>query len=304
MWHIATFYRFADFPSYANFSHVWHRQARNRQIKGTLLLAAEGVNGTMAVPNDREPLIEFLSAIVGSVPGLENMGLKWSTAQKEPFRRLKVRLKKEIVTLGIPGTSPHKSGGTYASVDQWNALLSDPQTVVIDTRNDYEVALGSFKGALNPKIASFRDFPTYVEKNLSDKKDRPIAMFCTGGIRCEKASAYMRDQGFDQVYQLEGGILNYLATADRSQTKWQGDCFVFDNRVAVTHDLKPSGHFMCNACRQPLSQADKNDKRFVAGESCPACYGTKSEKALASSRERYRQMILAAKRGEPHFRQD
>ena len=304
MYHIAAFYRFADFGDYQDFKERWYGEARKRRIKGTILLAEEGVNGTMAVPDGPAPLAEFLTAVVGSRPGLDGIEAKWSTAEEEPFRKLKVRLKKEIVTLGVPGTNPYQSGGQRADVATWNALLDNPDTLIIDTRNDYEVALGTFEGAINPKTASFRDFPAYVQENLADKKDRPVAMFCTGGIRCEKASAYMRDQGFDQVYQLEGGILNYLAHVDRAETKWQGDCFVFDDRVAVTHDLEPSGHSMCSACRQPITDADKADARFVAGESCPACYGTKSEEALASSRERYRQMILAAERGEQHLKRD
>ena len=182
--------------------------------------------------------------------------------------------------------------------------MSDPRTILIDTRNDYEVALGTFKGAVNPKIASFRDFPAYVESTLGKDKDRPIAMFCTGGIRCEKASAYMRDQGFDEVYQLDGGILKYIEETQEDESKWQGDCFVFDDRVAVTHALQPSGHSLCPACRHPLSDDDKAHPHYIAGESCPACHGTKSEAAKASSRERYRQMMLAKKRGTQHLKRD
>lgn len=304
MWHIAAFYRFADFGDYRDFRDRWYGEARKRRIKGTILLAEEGVNGTMAVPDDPAPLAEFLDAVVGSRAGLEGIERKWSVAAEEPFRKLKVRLKKEIVTLGVPGTNPHQNCGHHADVAQWNALLDNPETLIIDTRNDYEVALGTFEGAINPKTASFRDFPAYVEEQLGDQKHRPVAMFCTGGIRCEKASAYMRQAGFDQVYQLEGGILNYLENVDRAESKWQGDCFVFDDRVAVTQDLQPSGHSMCSACRQPITEADKADERFLAGESCPTCFGTKSEEALASSRERYRQMILAAERGQQHLKRD
>ena len=304
MYHIAAFYRFADFDDFARHKEPWEGQARKRGLKGTILLAHEGVNGTLAVRDDPAPLADFLHEVVGHQPGLKQIEARWSTAEKRPFRKLKVRLKKEIVTLGVPGTNPHQSGGHRADIDTWNALLSNPETLIIDTRNDYEVALGTFEGALNPKTASFRDFPAFVEANLADQKQRPVAMFCTGGIRCEKASAYMRDQGFAQVYQLNGGILKYLAEVERTQSRWRGNCFVFDDRVAVTHDLQPSGHFMCSACRQPMTEADRQDARFVPGESCPACYGTKSARALASSRERYRQMILAADRGEPHFKHE
>lgn len=304
MYHVAAFYRFAKFLDYREFKESWYREAKCRGIKGTILLAEEGINGTMAVPNNQDTLSDFLDNVVGLYPGLEKVERKWSQAQNEPFRKLKVRLKKEIVTLGVPGTSPSLSGGKHVGVSRWNELLSDPNTLVIDTRNDYEVALGTFKGAINPRTASFRDFPEYVKAQLHNQRGRPVAMFCTGGIRCEKASAYMRDQGFNEVYQLDGGILNYLATVDKKHSQWEGDCFVFDDRVAVTHNLEPSGHSMCSACRQPISNEDKSDKRYVAGESCPACFGTKSEEALQSSRERYKQIILAAQRGEQHLRRD
>ena len=304
MWHIAAFYQFTDFWDYRNFRNRWYGEARKRRIRGTILLAEEGVNGTLAVPEDPAPLAAFLDEIVGARTGLERLECKWSLAKQEPFRKLKVRLKKELVTLGVPDTDPRQNGGHPADVAQWNALLDNPETLIIDTRNAYEVALGTFQGALNPKTARFRDFPAYVEAELADQKHRTVALFCTGGIRCEKASAYMRKSGFDQVHQLKGGILNYLENVDPAQSKWQGNCFVFDDRVAVTHEIQPSGHSLCSACRQPIAQADKADDRFVPGESCPACYGTRSEATLASSRERYRQIILAAKRGQQHLKRD
>ncbi len=302
MFHVAAFYRFADVPASGALRDRWYGEARKRRIKGTLLLANEGVNGTLAVPLSPEPLAEFLDQVVGAVPSLRKIKRKWAQTDKDPFRKLKVRLKAEIVTLGVSGTDPHKSGGKAVGVDRWNQLLADPDTLVLDTRNDYEVTLGSFDGAVNPKTASFRDFPAYVQTHLLGQKNRPIAMFCTGGIRCEKASAYLRDQGFELVYQLDGGILSYLAQVDRRASKWHGDCFVFDDRVAVTSELVPSGHSLCQACRQPLGEAERQDPRTVAGESCPACYGNKSAAAIASSRERYRQTILAAARGESHLK--
>ncbi len=304
MFHVAAFYQFADVPASRALRDRWYGEARKRRIKGTLLLANEGINGTLAVPLSPEPLAQFLDQVVGAVPRLSKIERKWSQTDKDPFRKLKVRLKAEIVTLGVPGTDPRTSGGEAVGVDRWNQLLADPDTLVLDTRNAYEVALGSFDGAINPKTASFRDFPAYVQAHLQGQEDRPIAMFCTGGIRCEKASAYLRDQGFDRVYQLDGGILNYLAQVDQSASKWHGDCFVFDDRVAVTADLVPSGHSLCQACRQPMGEAERQDPRYVAGESCPACYGTRSAAALASSRERYRQTILAAERGESHLKRE
>lgn len=304
MWHIAAFYRFAEFANFADFRTRWYGEARKRRIKGTILLAAEGVNGTLAVPEAPDQLAGFLRDVVGRVPGFDRIEAKWSQAAIDPFRKLKVRLKQEIVTLGVPNTRPSVSGGERVGVARWNALLADPSTLVIDTRNDYEVALGSFEGALNPKTASFRDFPAYVGAELHHQKDRPIALFCTGGIRCEKASAYLRDQGFDQVYQLSGGVLAYLAEVEPDQSKWRGDCFVFDDRVALTADLEPSGHGLCSACRQPISAADRADDRYQPGVSCPHCYAIRSEAAKASSQERYRQMVLAAERGEQHLKRE
>ena len=304
MWHIAAVYKFADLPQFKDLRERIYGEARKRRIKGTLLLADEGINATLACPDSPAPLQEFFAKILSAIPGLEILTPKWSQAMDDPFRKLKIRLKKEIVTLGVPDIKPHISGGEHVDPRRWDRIISDPRTVVIDTRNDYEFALGTFKGALNPKTASFRDFPAYVSQELSNDKDRPIAMFCTGGIRCEKASAYMRNQGFREVYQLGGGILNYIEKTEATTSNWQGDCFVFDDRVAVTHALEPSGHSLCPACRQPLTEKDKRHVRYIAGESCPACYDTKSQAAKASSRERYKQMMLAAKRGVQHLKRE
>ena len=267
MWHIAAVYKFADFPQFKELRDRIYGEARKRKIKGTLLLAEEGMNGTLACPDSPAPLKDFFDSILGSIPGFEVLEPKWSEAETDPFRKLKIRLKKEIVTLGVPDAKPHVSGGQHVDPRKWDEIIADPRTILIDTRNDYEFELGTFKGAINPKTASFRDFPEYIESELADQKDRPVAMFCTGGIRCEKASAFMRNQGFDEVYQLDGGILNYIEKTKQDESNWEGDCFVFDDRVAVTHALEPSGHTLCPACRHPLSDADKADERFVAGES-------------------------------------
>jgi UPF0176 protein len=235
---VAALYQFFAFPDYKEKRETVRAFCNERNIRGTLLLASEGINGTLA--GSREALNELVFSLEnGTLLGqsLNNLELKWSSAQEMPFKRLKIRLKKEIVTLGRPEADPLKQVGTYVSPQDWNALIKDPDTVVIDTRNDFEVALGTFENAKDPKTKSFGEFPDYVERNLKDVKTKKIAMFCTGGIRCEKATAYMLEQGFEHVYHLKGGILHYLETIDESQSLWQGECFVFDERVALGHGL-------------------------------------------------------------------
>lgn len=208
-------------------------------------------------------------------------------------------MKKEIVTLGVAGVDPNKKVGTYVSPQEWNQLISDPDVVLIDTRNDYEVELGTFQGALDPHTRSFGEFPDYVARNLHNAKHRKVAMFCTGGIRCEKASSFMLEQGFDEVFHLKGGILKYLEEIPAEQSMWNGACFVFDHRVAVGHGLQPSGDEICFGCRMPLRPDDKQSELYEEGVTCPRCYGTHSAEALASARERQKQVVLAEKRGEP-----
>lgn len=298
----AALYKFVSLPNYANLqAHILFVCEVNR-IKGTILLASEGINGTIAgLPDDIYAVLNFLrtdALFEGKFADLEH---KESYADEHPFYRMKVKLKKEIVTLGVAGVSPTKQVGTYVQPQDWNALISDPDVILIDTRNDYEVDIGTFKGAIDPKTTTFREFPEYVAKNLDKTKHKKVAMFCTGGIRCEKASSYMMDQGFEEVFHLQGGILKYLETVPEEQSLWQGECFVFDQRVAVKHNLEVGEFDQCYACRHPLSPAEMQSEQYTPGISCPYCYNTISEEKRASLTERQKQVILAKKRGEAHI---
>jgi UPF0176 protein len=268
-----------------------------RNIKGTLLLAHEGINGTVSgTAEDIQSLLDWLNANERINP----ISYKLSFDETQPFHRTKVKLKKEIVTLGVDGIDPRESAGTYVKPQQWNDLISDPDVVVIDTRNDYEIEIGTFKHAIDPDTKSFRELPKYVEENLDPGKHKKVAMFCTGGIRCEKSTAFMKQQGFEEVYHLEGGILQYLEDVPKEESLWEGDCFVFDNRVAVNHDLEKSHYDQCYACRLPITEEDKQSELFEAGVSCPKCHGTHSDSQIARFREREKQVRLAEERDEDH----
>lgn len=266
-------------------------------IKGTLLLAKEGINGT--VSGTREG-INALLAYLNRDARINPISLKESLDEEQPFYRTKVKLKKEIVTLGIEGIDPRKTVGTYVKPQQWNDLISDPDVTVIDTRNDYEIEIGTFENAINPKTASFREFPEYVKQNLDPQKNKKVAMFCTGGIRCEKSTAYLKEQGFEEVYHLEGGILKYLEDMPQDNSLWKGDCFVFDNRVAVNHDLEKSHYQACYACRLPITEQDTLSDQYEPGVSCPRCYGSHSQEQIERFREREKQVNLAKARNEEH----
>ncbi len=268
-------------------------------IKGTILLAREGINGTIAGSDDAiRDLLDFLRAD----PRLNELEHKESRAEELPFYRMKVRLKKEIVTMGVEGVDPNDIVGTYVNPEDWNALISDPDVILIDTRNDYEVEIGTFEGAVNPDTETFREFPGWVADNESAiRAKKKVAMFCTGGIRCEKASSFMKNQGFDEVYHLKGGILKYLETVKEENSLWNGDCFVFDQRVAVGHGLAESDYDQCFACRYPITEADKSHELYVKGISCPRCHHKMSDEQRASFAERQKQIELAKKRGELHM---
>lgn len=267
-------------------------------VKGTLLLAQEGINGTIAGSRDG---IDAVLAHLRSDSRLANVDCKESFDESQPFYRTKVKLKKEIVTLGVEGIDPKRVVGTYIKPQDWNALISDPDVVLVDTRNDYEVEIGTFKGALDPKTKTFREFPQYVAANLDKTKHKKVAMFCTGGIRCEKSTAYLKEQGFDEVYHLEGGILKYLEQVPQEESLWQGECFVFDNRVTVDHQLQ-KGHFdQCHACRRPITEDDKRSRHYQAGVSCHHCYDEYSEEQKQRFAQREKQISLAKKRGEQHI---
>jgi UPF0176 protein len=269
-----------------------------RGIKGTLLIAREGINGTVA---GTAAAIDELIARLHQIHGMAGLEVKFSSAAAMPFHRMKVRLKKEIVTMGVESVDPTNSAGTYVDPRDWNALISDADTVVIDTRNDYEVALGSFRGAVDPNTTSFREFPDWVERNRPSLEGRKVAMYCTGGIRCEKATAHLRSLGISEVFHLKGGILKYLETVPQPESLWQGECFVFDERVSVTHGLSEGEAELCRACRRPLSVADRQSEHYREGISCDWCHDRRSDEDRARYAERHRQVELAEKRGVRHI---
>ncbi len=274
---------------------------QDNHVKGTLLLASEGINGTIA---GSRAGIEAVIAWLKKDPRLENLDSKESFDDEIPFYRAKVKLKKEIVTMGVEGIDPNRKVGTHIKPEDWNALISDPDVLLIDTRNRYEVEIGTFKNAVDPGTDSFREFPDYVEKALDPEKHKKVAMFCTGGIRCEKSTAYLKEQGFEEVYHLEGGILKYLEIVPEENSLWQGECFVFDNRVAVNHKLEKGGYDQCHACRLPITEEDMQSEMYEKGVSCPRCFDEKSSEQKAKFREREKQMELARKRGEAHLGSD
>ncbi|MER9403014.1 rhodanese-related sulfurtransferase [Mesorhizobium caraganae] len=269
-----------------------------RGIKGTLLLAQEGINGTVAgSETDIADLIDYLEAI----EGLADLEVKYSRAADMPFHRMKVRLKREIVTMGVEDLDPATSAGTYVAPADWNALISDPGTIVIDTRNAYEVSIGTFEGAIDPHTSSFREFPAWVEKHRDELDGRKVAMFCTGGIRCEKATAYVKSLGLRDVFHLKGGILRYLEEVPAEDSLWQGECFVFDERVSVSHGLAEGDAELCRACRHPLTPEDRLSSHYTTGVSCPHCYEARSDEDRARYAERQRQVELAQAQGREHI---
>jgi len=298
---VCALYKFVTLENYEAMRQPLLDAMLENHIKGTLLLAAEGINGTISGPREGiDNLLAYLNADVRINP----VSSKESLHDDAPFYRTKVKLKKEIVTLGVEGIDPLKTVGTYVKPQDWNALISDPDVTVIDTRNDYEIEIGTFKHAIDPKTQTFREFPEYVKEHLDPSKNKKVAMFCTGGIRCEKSTAYLKEQGFDEVYHLEGGILQYLEDVPKEESLWEGDCFVFDNRVAVNHDLEKSIYDQCYACRLPITAEDKLSEEFEAGVSCPKCAGTHSDDQIARFREREKQVALADARNESHVGSD
>jgi len=298
---IAALYRFAQLADCEQLRPPLQQLCQREGIKGTLLIAAEGVNGTIAgSPDGIARVLEHIR----SWPDCADLDVKYSNAEAMPFHRMKVRIKREIVTMGRPDVDPSANAGVYVSPQDWNALVDDPDTIVIDTRNDYEVAVGSFAGSINPKTATFRDFPEWFfrerENLLEGAKPPRVAMFCTGGIRCEKASAFLKNEGVEEVYHLKGGVLAYLEAVPEEASRWQGECFVFDQRVTVDHALAAGTHELCFACRRPVSVADKQSPLYEAGVSCAACHHERDEQQRAAYRERHHQEMLAARQGRAH----
>ncbi len=295
---VAALYRFVRLDNYQQLRQPLLNMMLKNHVRGTLLLASEGINGTVA---GSQKAIDSLIGWLRQDERLAELDCKFSYDDKMPFYRSRVKLKKEIVTMGVEGIDPNRVVGTYVKPADWNALISDPEVVVIDTRNDYETAIGSFENALIPNTRSFREFPDYAIKNLDQNRQNKVAMFCTGGIRCEKSTAYLKEQGFDEVYHLQGGILKYLEEVPQSESLWRGECFVFDNRVSVNHALEKGSYDQCHACRLPITDTDKKSEKYQAGVSCPACFDTKNESERARFREREKQMQLASQRGEHHI---
>lgn len=287
---VATFYKFVRLPDYAEKQQPLLSYCIDRHIKGTILLASEGINATIAGSRQN---IDSVLAFLRSDSRLADLEYKESDADLPPFERMKVKLKKEIVTLGLPEIDPSDRVGTYVSPQEWNDLISDPEVVVIDTRNDYEVKIGTFQGALNPQTESFRDFPDYVRQNLNPFKQKKVAMFCTGGIRCEKATSFLLSEGFERVYHLKDGILKYLEEVPAKESLWQGECFVFDERVAVKHGLELGNYDMCLSCGHPLAETDKTSPKYQTGVSCSHCFDLLTEDKRKRQEEKQRQLKLA-----------
>ncbi|QPC91038.1 rhodanese-related sulfurtransferase [Mesorhizobium sp. INR15] len=296
---VAALYRFARLDAFEELRQPLAAFCCGRGIKGTLLLAHEGINGTVAGNEaDIAALIDHLE----SMEGLAGLEVKYSSATEMPFHRMKVRLKREIVTMGIDDIDPANSAGTYVAAADWNALISKPDTIVIDTRNAYEVSIGTFKGAVDPATASFREFPAWVEAHRAELEGKKVAMFCTGGIRCEKATAYVKSLGIEDVFHLKGGILRYLEDVPAGQSLWQGECFVFDERVSVSHGLIEGDAELCRACRHPLTGDDLRSPKYTAGVSCPHCFDARTDEDRRRYAERQRQVELAQAQGRgPHI---
>jgi UPF0176 protein len=299
---VTALYKFVSLPDFAQMQPRLLELCKAQGVMGTLLLAKEGINGTIA---GSPGAIDAVLAWLKSDPRLADLEHKESFAAENPFYRMKVRLKREIVTMGVPDIDPRVTAGTYVEPKDWNALIADPQTVVIDTRNDYEVAIGTFQNAIDPKTTNFREFPAWFEQNKERFHNKPkIAMFCTGGIRCEKSTALLKSLGYEDVFHLKGGILKYLETVPQEQSLWQGECFVFDNRVSVGHGLAQGHYDLCHACRHPITQEDKASAKYMKGVCCPKCHDTMSDERKAGFAERQKQVELAAARGEKHVAAD
>lgn len=298
----AALYHFATLPDCAALRAPLQALCDAQGVRGLLLLAPEGINGTIAGSEDG---VRAVLAHLRGDPRLAALRHKEAWGERMPFYRMRVRLKREIVTLGVPGLDPARHAGTYVKPRDWNALIDDPNVVVVDVRNDYEVGIGSFERAINPHTRQFADFPAWVERESQPGgvlAGQPrVAMFCTGGIRCEKSTALLKARGFAEVYHLEGGILQYLEDVAPQDSRWHGDCFVFDERVSVGHGLAPGHHSLCRACRMPLGEAERASPHYVAGVSCPYCHGTRTPAQLQALAERERQVALAERRGHAHI---
>jgi UPF0176 protein len=298
MYTVAALYKFVHIDDCSILQQALKAQCTSLDIIGTLLIATEGINGTLA--GEASAMNAFLT-FLRSDAWFSDIGIKYSSAEDRPFYRLKIRIKNEIVTMGVEGVSPVRTVGEYVEPQDWNELIDDPEVLVIDTRNDYESIVGSFASAIHPNTRNFREFPRWLDEQEEVQKTKKIAMFCTGGIRCEKATSYMKEQGYEHVYHLKGGILRYLDEIPKSESLWDGACFVFDQRVGVEHELKESSLGLCYACGFPVTTEARDTDEYEAGVSCPNCFGTYDADQLSRLRERQKQIVLAASRNEQHI---
>ncbi len=298
---VSALYKFVTLKDFAELQEPILEICKANKVMGTILLAEEGINGTIAGPeNGILAVLKYLRAD----SRLSDLPDKQSWADEAPFYRMKVRLKREIVTLGVAELNPSENAGTYVKPSEWNELIASDDVLVVDTRNDYEVEIGTFEGALDPKTTSFREFPAWVENQLKGRNETKIAMFCTGGIRCEKSTAYMKSLGYENVYHLQGGILKYLEEVPANESLWQGECFVFDHRVSVGHGLKPGPYDLCHACRHPITEEDKQSDKFIKGVSCPKCVDEHSTAQKKRFADRQHQIDLAKERNQQHIAVD
>ena len=297
---VSALYKFVEIDDLLSLQDNLYNICEENNIMGTILIADEGINGTISGKHNE--IKETISSLT-SDDRFSNIEIKYSSTEKQPFHRMKVRLKKEIVTIGLPEINPNKKVGKYVKPEDWNKLISDPNVVVIDTRNKYETKIGSFQNALDPETSSFREFPDWVKKfkNSEDNTNKKIAMFCTGGIRCEKASSLMKEEGFEDVYHLQGGILKYLETINKENSLWNGECFVFDQRVCLTDELEVGSYKMCFACRMPITEEEMLNEKYIEGISCIYCYDKTTEEKKERFGSRQKQILLAKERGEKHL---
>lgn len=297
-WRVCSFYRFVPLAGPDALRDAIQERLSRHGLVGTILLAGEGINGTVSgTPEETGRFLDWLQ----TRPGLSDLDARKSWADAAPFKRARVKIKREVVTMGVSGIDPLESAGTYVEPENWNALIDDPDVLVVDVRNDYEVRVGCFDDAVTPHITNFREFPRYARDHLDPEGGKKIAMYCTGGIRCEKSTAYLKQQGFKEVYHLKGGILNYLQSVSKERSRWQGECFVFDDRVTVDHDLQTGSYDQCHACRLPISDSDKLHDLYKKGVSCPSCAKEKSDRDRERYAERERQVLLAEERGRAHI---
>ncbi len=295
---VCALYKFVNLPQYKEIQRPLQAKMIENQVKGTLLLAQEGVNGTISGSRSGiDAVLEWMQTI----PEFSPIDVKEASTSQLPFKRSKVKLKQEIVTMGVTGIDPKRSVGTYVAPQQWNDLINDPEVILVDTRNHYEISVGTFNNAINPKTTNFREFPQYVKQNLNPEIHKKVAMYCTGGIRCEKSTAYLKQQGFEEVFHLKGGILKYLEEIPEEDSLWQGECFVFDERITVNHQLEKGSYDQCYACRLPISEEDKLSEHYQQGVSCHNCYHQRSAEDKARYQEREKQVQLAETRGDVHI---